>query len=117
MLSIKDLNDTEITRVVRFKSRLRAAVRAGGWDSMYAFAESAGITKDNLRKYLGEDRLPSIVVLVRMSDALGVSIDWLMGYTAGEIVERARCAAGVAQGSRDAAAADGTQVATKKEVA
>lgn len=111
MLSIKDLNEAEISRVVRFKSRLRAAVRAGGWDSMYAFAASAGIAKDNLRKYLGEDRLPSSVVLVRMSDALGVSIDWLMGYTAGEIVERARCAATVAQGAKGDGASGSREVA------
>lgn len=64
----------------RFSRRLRRAVAAAGYRSLGAFATSVGIAPSTLTHWLDQQRsLPSIWALLRVTAALGVTSDWLLG--------------------------------------
>ena len=61
-----------------FAKRLGAAMRARGY-TQCTLAKAAGITHNSVYAYLEAKRLPRLDYIVAMSEALGVSLDWLVG--------------------------------------
>lgn len=66
-------------QLLRFRRRLRAAMRARRASSR-ALAREVGLARSSLTGYLTGLQLPSPPYLVRLSRALGVSTDWLLGF-------------------------------------
>lgn len=57
-----------------FSERLSHAIKG---ESEHSFAKRAGISGTVLRKYISGDSLPGLDNLVKISDTLGVSVEWL----------------------------------------
>lgn len=67
-------------QLLRFRGRLRGAVRLAGVSSAGELASRAGVTKSCVLSWMRGTRLPSATSLVRLSRTLGVSCDWLLGF-------------------------------------
>lgn len=74
-----DTDRTVALRKARFKVRLRRAAEACGYDNLYQLGTVCGISRDSFKKYLSGTRLPNYECILRLSLALGVPCDWLMG--------------------------------------
>ena len=61
-----------------FKRRLQAAMKARGY-TICSLAEAIGVTHSSIYGYLEGKRLPRADYMVAMAEALGVSMDWLVG--------------------------------------
>lgn len=64
-------------------TRLRAARLEAGL-SQAALSERTGIVQQAISRYESGTSTPSVDTLVRLADALSVSLDWLTGGRAGE---------------------------------
>lgn len=58
--------------------RLRKARQELGW-SQQALAKELGISAPAISQYENEERVPSVEVLIQLSDALHVSSDYILG--------------------------------------
>lgn len=66
-------------RLLRFRRRLALAMRARERMSTYALAGACGASRSTISMYLKGVRLPNAVMLMRLSETLGVSPAWLLG--------------------------------------
>lgn len=81
-----DTDRTVALRKARFKVRLRRAAEACGYENLYQLGRFCGISKDSFKKYLSGTRLPNYECILRLSLALGVPCDWLMGSDEGPML-------------------------------
>lgn len=58
--------------------RIELAADRMAFPSFRAFAEAVGADEKNLREYIKGEVMPGTRALIRLSSALGVSIDWLL---------------------------------------
>lgn len=61
-----------------FSARLKAAMKARG-HTISSLAETIGVTHSSIYGYIEGKRLPRADYMVAMAEALGVSLDWLVG--------------------------------------
>ena len=70
-------------QLARFRPRVTEAMRLAGYRvnnlDVRRLAEASGVRPDTLWHFLRGERLPSAVSLVRLSRALNVPTDWLLG--------------------------------------
>ena len=66
-------------RKARFKSRLRRAARAAGYQNLFDLGRECGMSKDSFKKYMSGTRFPNFDCILKLSMTLGVPADWLMG--------------------------------------
>lgn len=78
--------DRELT--ARFPQRLTRASRARGYRTVMDLARDARVSPESMRKYRSGERLPTGAVLLRLSWALDVPVDWLLGIGCRETAER-----------------------------
>lgn len=74
-------------QLLLFRRRLRERMRELGIDEA-ALGREVGQTRQAVSLWLVGLRLPQAPSLVRLSRALGVTSDWLLGFDEGEIVLR-----------------------------
>lgn len=77
-------------RLRRFKARLRLAAHARGFSTMNELAEASGVLPPTISRYMTGERLPSMPVCMKLADALGITVDWLCGYSPADTVNRAQ---------------------------
>ena len=61
-----------------FSERMKAAIDALNVSQKY-LAEQIGVTEVTMSRYINGQRMPKAPVLSKIAEALGVTIDWLMG--------------------------------------
>ncbi len=61
-----------------FSRRLSAAMKARG-HTISSLAQAIGVTHSSIYGYIEGKRLPRADYMVAMAEALGVSLDWLVG--------------------------------------
>ncbi|MBP3883465.1 MAG: helix-turn-helix transcriptional regulator [Olsenella sp.] len=71
---------TEEPQLLLFRRRLRDAMRLEGIEGPSDLSARSGVAHTTVMSYLRGERLPGAVSLVRLSRALGVSCDWLLGF-------------------------------------
>lgn len=76
----KEWTYSDEPQLIRFRSRLSAAMKMADIDGPDELADKAKLSRACVWSYLRGTRLPSVVSLVRLSKALGVSCDWLLGF-------------------------------------
>lgn len=67
-------------QLLRFRRRLRAGMRVAELCTPADLAREAHVADGTVMAYLRGTRLPGALTLVRISRALGVSCDWLLGF-------------------------------------
>lgn len=82
--SLSRTPERQRARLLLFRDRLRSGMRASGIRNMEALSRASGISVATLSRYMGADRLPSMPMLMQLSDAIGTTMDWLAGYSANE---------------------------------
>lgn len=73
------------------KHRLLDLISAKGYNHR-EFAIKVGITEVSLSRYISGTRTPRVDVLVRMADALGVTVDYLCAQDESDITYQQVCA-------------------------
>lgn len=63
-----------------FQTRLRALIESRG-NFIYEVAQDLGVSIPTLHRYLGGQRKPDLVYVLRIAEYFGVSVDWLIGRT------------------------------------
>ena len=61
-----------------FSERMKAAIDALNISQKY-LAEQIGVTEVTMSRYINGQRMPKAPILSKIAEALGVTIDWLMG--------------------------------------
>lgn len=79
---------TQEPQLVNFRRRLRDRMEDVGVDAE-ALAESCGQTPRCVWQWLSGVRIPTAPSLIRISRALGVPADWLLGESPSECARRA----------------------------
>lgn len=69
-------------QLVLFRRRLRRGMDLARMPVASDLARASGVTEKAVMSYLRGEHLPQAVQLVRISRALGVSCDWLLGFEA-----------------------------------
>lgn len=67
------------SRLSLVRTRLREAMGATGV-TVHVLSERAGVSDACLWGLLAGERLPSAQTIVGLSEALGISCDWLLGF-------------------------------------
>lgn len=79
--------DAQAERRRRFCARLLSAADRAGYDSLSSLARDVGVSKQAVNYWLtGRRSLPSSEVSLRISRALGVPVDWLLGADEAELL-------------------------------
>lgn len=86
--SLSRTPDVQRARLLLFRDRLRAGMRACGLKNMEALSRASGISVATLSRYMGGDRLPSTPMLMQLSDCINTTMDWLAGYSSSEAAAR-----------------------------
>ena len=86
--SLSRTPDVQRARLLLFRDRLRAGMRACGLKNMEALSRASGISVATLSRDMGGDRLPSTPMLMQLSDCINTTMDWLAGYSSSEAAAR-----------------------------
>lgn len=95
--------DWDRERLARVPRRISIAARERGYATIFDLADAAGLSREALRKYRCGARRPTSLALIKLSEALRVPTDWLLGYSSAETAERVIEATAIDAAARDRA--------------